>query len=476
MKIKRFEAGSMSDALRRIKKEFGEEAVILSAKTVKKGSLLLGGKRTQQVVVTAAIDKTSLEAPVPKEPAGAASPQEGGVSAAQADPQGYSRFSILRQFKPITRTGQKKVKPKIVRLMNQSATDDSRGASLEQHLAEMGVRSQTAAQLDLQVQKLLPDASLSDAELPSILSQVIEAMGLVGQPRPERNGGPRAVVFTGPSGVGKTMAAAKLAAKHAIHFRETVGIVSLDNRRMAGAADLERYADMLGIPLVTAGNPDDAAHALENLPHCDLVVVDTPGLSMDDQILRERLRRSLASLAHAEIYLLLHAATRDQVADRIIRFFEPMGPQGLFFTHLDWVEDPGMMINQAVATGWPISFLSDSAKVPEGIHTATATLVAQRLVPQQDTGEAEIRGDEIQVMHKVRKSSTDGFIANRNSDIFHRDTCKSVQRINARNMILFKDPSDAMGRQFKPCRMCCSELLPIKPFERPATGSAGYRC
>ena len=36
MKIKRFEAPSMSEALRMIKKEFGEEAVILSAKTVKK--------------------------------------------------------------------------------------------------------------------------------------------------------------------------------------------------------------------------------------------------------------------------------------------------------------------------------------------------------------------------------------------------------------------------------------------------------
>ena len=36
MKIKRFEASSMSDALRMVKKEFGDDAVILSAKTVKK--------------------------------------------------------------------------------------------------------------------------------------------------------------------------------------------------------------------------------------------------------------------------------------------------------------------------------------------------------------------------------------------------------------------------------------------------------
>jgi flagellar biosynthesis GTPase FlhF len=58
MKIKRFEASTMSEALRMIKKEFGEDAVILSAKTQKKSSGLLGGKRPQKVVVTAAIDQS----------------------------------------------------------------------------------------------------------------------------------------------------------------------------------------------------------------------------------------------------------------------------------------------------------------------------------------------------------------------------------------------------------------------------------
>ncbi|MFN2223825.1 MAG: hypothetical protein ACK2UH_14810, partial [Candidatus Promineifilaceae bacterium] len=62
MKIKRFEASSMQDALRKIKKEFGEEAVILSAKTMKKNSLL-GKNPMNRVVVTAAVDKSPAPAP-----------------------------------------------------------------------------------------------------------------------------------------------------------------------------------------------------------------------------------------------------------------------------------------------------------------------------------------------------------------------------------------------------------------------------
>ena len=56
MQIKRFEARSMTEALRQIKRELGAEAVILSAKDIKKENRLLGITRTLGVEVTAAVD------------------------------------------------------------------------------------------------------------------------------------------------------------------------------------------------------------------------------------------------------------------------------------------------------------------------------------------------------------------------------------------------------------------------------------
>ena len=56
MKIKRFEARSMSEALRMVKKEFGDDAVILSATNSKKNGKLFRSKAGGEVVVTAAID------------------------------------------------------------------------------------------------------------------------------------------------------------------------------------------------------------------------------------------------------------------------------------------------------------------------------------------------------------------------------------------------------------------------------------
>ena len=56
MQIKRFQAHDMTKALKLIKQEFGPEAVILSARTLKKSSGILSYMRKPAVEVTAATD------------------------------------------------------------------------------------------------------------------------------------------------------------------------------------------------------------------------------------------------------------------------------------------------------------------------------------------------------------------------------------------------------------------------------------
>ena len=65
MQIKRFEAKNMTEALRLIKKELGSEAVILSARSMKRERGILGALKKTCVEVTAATDN-SLYQPKPK--------------------------------------------------------------------------------------------------------------------------------------------------------------------------------------------------------------------------------------------------------------------------------------------------------------------------------------------------------------------------------------------------------------------------
>ena len=56
MQIKRFEAKDMSEALSSIKREFGPNAVILSARTIKKSGGIFSYMKRPIVEVTAAMD------------------------------------------------------------------------------------------------------------------------------------------------------------------------------------------------------------------------------------------------------------------------------------------------------------------------------------------------------------------------------------------------------------------------------------
>lgn len=475
MKIKRFEASSMSEALRNIKKEFGEEAVILSAKTVKKSSLL-GKKKNSQVVVTAAIDKTAHHVGAQDvEAVLSATTTENENSKTISEEQNYSRINILKKFNPITPTGQKKVKPKLVQLMSATA-ENANDRYAYDLLVKQGVSEKNAAEMERKIGSLLPAEGVTENDYRTALAQVLEADRVVGHGGNNFQLNQRIMVMLGPSGVGKTSAVAKLCARHILQYHKTVALVSLDNQRVAGTSELERYARILDVPLKSVDDVDALENTLSQLASFDLVIVDTPGMAADDHILCEKTRRIIAALEDPDLYLLLGADIQEKAMAKIISFYKPFGIRRLFFTRLDWATDMGAMINQAIASNLPITYLSDSPKVPDGIHVANGQDLADRIVPGKKNITMTDEQGAMTIIKQSNASLSDNYyLANRNSDIFHLSDCKSVKRINTDNMIVFKDPAEAMGQNFKPCRMCCSELIFHKQIDRPVRGYAGNR-
>jgi flagellar biosynthesis protein FlhF len=474
MKIKRFEATNMAEALRKIKKEFGDEAVILSAKTMKKNSLL-GKSQTSRVVVTAAIDRTPAPVvgrgfdAVPKQSA------DGGEDEKLNTSKSNHGIDILRRFNPISLTGQKKVKPKIVQLMSTSEASPG-WDDLRERLLSRGICESIAADMAEKAAAILPRGDVSEQDYVNSLSQVIEAMGLAGGLQPMNRSKQKIIVMLGPSGVGKTSAVAKLCAKYVMQQQESVAMISFDNQRIAGTAELERYARIIGVPLKTIFDLSKVKAVMDEMASYGVLIVDTPGFEAEDRILCEQLRRLVSALGEPERYLLINADAQEKVMARIIEFSRPLGIQRLFFTRLDWAVDVGPMFNQAVASNLPIAYLSGSSKVPDGIKVASADDLARRAILQNQNQPA-LHEDATVTVIQCQNTGGQGayYVANRNSDIFHQNDCKSVQRINTDNMIVFKDPSEAIGRQFKPCRMCCSELIFPKPVDRLARGYAGHR-
>jgi hypothetical protein len=148
-------------------------------------------------------------------------------------------------------------------------------------------------------------------------------------------------------------------------------------------------------------------------------------------------------------------------------------------THLDWTDRIGPFINQISRHRLSMSYMGSGVRVPEDLHAATDRDLAMRLLALESLQDQDPQeGPGVTVVQRRAPVSHAGpqYVANRNSDIFHQTDCKSVQRISEANALLFQDSNEALAQGFKPCRMCCSEHIVLKPIDRLArTRYAGSR-
>lgn len=474
MKIKRFEAPSMTDALRMIKKEFGEDAVILSAKNLKRPGRFLGG-RSGQVIVTAAVDRGASGVTLSDDDGVVSTALEEGLPSSvqrnERPAEGIER--ILQHFTPITRTGRNKMQPKIVKLMNESSGLPGRDflatmdASIVDALVDQGIVRILSEQMTQQVTQLLIDDQPDFENVKSALSQVLEAKGWVASQRSLHRSKPAVTVLVGPGGAGKSTIAVKMAAQEVLQGDQKVGIISLDNLHINGVDALQRYAGVLQVPFATADDEQQLQQSLEQMQNLDLIIIDTPGLSPDDLPQRGQLQHLLSLLKAATVHLVVNAAHCDLALDKAISFFKPLGVTHLLPTHLDWYEKWGNVLNQLDEHRLCVGFFSNGSQIPENLSIVTSQGLASILLGYEKHQKDDTDDFPLTVIKKAQQRTQDEqYVANRNSDIFHLNTCKSVGRINDDNILIFRDSDEAIEQGFKPCRMCCISLIVPKPIDR----------
>ena len=177
MQIKRFEAKNMTAALRLIKAELGADAVILSARSIKKRSGLLGTLKNSGVEVTAATDTHIRN--------GKDFPKKS--HAGYGDQTIESRRHELQQPVSVAHDDFRKVEtltenapPK---RMNSFAPSKKYLFDLYQQLISRGVDPDIAGDLTEGL-KLIPNAArrLSRGESEPLLAGLLEHMGLRSEP------------------------------------------------------------------------------------------------------------------------------------------------------------------------------------------------------------------------------------------------------------------------------------------------------
>ena len=395
----------MAEALRLVKKEFGYQAVILSAKEMKNGAGMLGFLKGPCVEVTAATDTGYLKNKDENASAGKwrlhkGSPA-GPVSIAQRDwrrpislVKGES--GALRNRANLTKTRND---------MPQQRGVEMNLFDLSQEMQNQGVKEKIALDLIKKLDAVVPsNKPFSPRTIRQNLIENLEKMGAASRPVRIERGKQKIIALIGPTGVGKTTTIAKLAAIGGLAKKRKIGLVTLDDKRIGAIAQLEVYARILNIQMEVASSKEEVVTSLQKLKRKDIVLIDTPGISYRDTRQLGDLKDLLDNVGPVEIHLLLSAVTKEKDFNRIIDRFRAIPIDSLIFTKLDESSEYGDLLNQLIRTKIPVSYFSSGPQVPEDIEVATLEkLVDLILVRKEGTGRVSIRSEESRSIQTQRE-------------------------------------------------------------------------
>ncbi|MDZ7642548.1 MAG: flagellar biosynthesis protein FlhF [Desulfurivibrio sp.] len=400
MKVKRFEAPDTKSALALVKEELGHEAVILSTKTINPEPGRGGyGPGAPWVEVVAAVDfnveETVNGAAGSRERVSNHGGHEGnGRRAPQAAANGAATRTPGREtarspqdappadrlprngaaaaaYQPPSAEGPAAGinLSREARLLQQRFGTPPRGRQEADPLSE----SPTPRQRPTNTPPRSPAKNSRPAadEVDQWRQQILEQLQVRPLNLAQQGAGPVVIALVGPTGVGKTTTAAKLAAWFTLHENARVALLSMDCYRIGATDQLRTYARIMRLPCEITMKEPELNAALRKHRDKDLIIIDTAGKSPFDENHIPELDRWFAP--HAEIlpYLVLSATAKKEDINRIIATYRPLGIPAAILTKLDETRAYAALCQQMTKAELPIACLCTGQKVPEDFRPAS---------------------------------------------------------------------------------------------------------
>jgi flagellar biosynthesis protein FlhF len=247
---------------------------------------------------------------------------------------------------------------------------------LERRLTAAGVPDRAAAHLMHSLASRHRGEVLSSSTVRVLLGKVLSEELVFGGGL----GAARAVAMVGPTGVGKTMTIAKIAAHEQLVKRRNVGLVTIDEYRVGGVEQLGRYAELIGCPMQVASDARTLEIALRRFEDCELVLIDTAGRSPRDAWALNAMAECLQSAQEPiEVHLCLPVAMRERELKTAIEHCALLSPSRLTCTKIDEAICCGSIVAAHVWSGLPLGYFTTGQRVPEDISVATAEGLAALL-------------------------------------------------------------------------------------------------
>lgn len=376
MNVKRYFAVSTRDALRQIRNELGESAVILSNRKVEGGIEIMALADADIAQMTGSHQAAKpaaakvVEAPL-KAVASKLAP------ATQADHQ-----DILGEIKSMHSMLQQQL---CTMSWNDAQQRDPQRTSLMRRMLNAGFSTHLAKQL---MDKMPKGPASGETWVKQVLKRNLHVAGseedIVAQ------GGVYALI--GPTGVGKTTTTAKLAARAVVRYgADKVALLTTDTYRIGAYEQLKIYGKILNVAVHAVKDTDDLRLTLSALRHKHLVLIDTVGMGQRDE--RVANQNEMFDATGVRRLLMLNATSSGDTLEDVVRMYYSEKVIGCIATKLDEAVNLGAVLDVAVRHKLVMHYMANGQRVPEDLHPINLDYLLHRAIKPVEQQTPFTRGE-----------------------------------------------------------------------------------
>jgi flagellar biosynthesis protein FlhF len=374
MNIRKFIAPTAREALRDIRNELGDEAVILSNRKVDEGVeiIAMANEAIEQLTDNVPVQKTAKPSARPVAHAGLyaiAKPVQPGPAVAPEPekPAAQAADSILGEIK----TMHSMLQQQLASLSwNDAQQRDPERAGLLRRMLNSGFSALLARQL---MDKMPSGKAQGESWVKQVLKRNLRIAG--DEDDIVARGGVYALI--GPTGVGKTTTTAKLAARAVVRYgADKVALLTTDSYRIGAYEQLKIYGKILGVAVHAVKDTDDLRLTLSALKHKHLVLIDTVGMGQRDERVGDQ--NAMFDATGVQRLLLLNATSSGETLEDVARMYRSDKAIGCIATKLDEAASLGAVLDVAVRHRLVLHYIANGQRVPEDLYPANPDYLLHR--------------------------------------------------------------------------------------------------
>jgi flagellar biosynthesis protein FlhF len=389
MHVRRFVASTTAEAVRQVRQELGDDALVLSVRKIRRNHGMFGLFSKPCVEVTASVDRQTRKGEEPL-----ASDEDATVKLTPSAPLAAraavapieSELKMLRAELRALRTGHQEddnaIRDEIEALRRMLARNgDTKGGvggkAFAGVLGTSGLAMRHLERIASGARELAAEGNVSvEQAYKTVLAKELEETMVI----PRQDDDARVALFVGAPGVGKTTTLAKIAAQED-ERDDRVSLMTTDTFRIGAEEQLRTYADLLQVSFATAVSPKAVQEQLSSWAG-RRILIDSAGRSRSDRsAMKDLLDLRQALGDRAAVHLVVAADTKESDLRDQLRRYSPLHPDSVIATKMDetdqWSDLANVLLDETTP---PLVWLGTGQRVPEDLTLPDPEELASHLL------------------------------------------------------------------------------------------------